>query len=397
VSYFLDALALTVGYVVNQDLINKYGKDWTDHLSEGAGAGPFKVKSYKRGAKEIVLERNNSYYGPKPQLQELVYPFYQEQDATHADYMAKKLDDTGIPLALFPTEKQRNDYFQYSSLSINYYAFNMRSKPFDNLKIRQAFALAINKDELANNIWKGSYIATNHIIPEGMPGYNPDLTGPDGKKSTSGDRNKAKQLLREGMQEEGYKHISDIPPIMLTYSSAGAQVAKDEVSLLTQDWHDVLGITVNTTDIDFKTLNSYTTSGDKNTLQFFSGPAWIADYPDPQDWTTLLFSKDAPQNAMHFGANDSPQNAAQSQLQADMLAADVMPNGDARLKAYQRIEQELVNQVAWLPTQQHLIFGLRKPCVQGVPQPGATGIIPPDEWSKIYISQASDCVNKTVS
>jgi peptide/nickel transport system substrate-binding protein/oligopeptide transport system substrate-binding protein len=403
VGYFLDALALAVAYVVNPDLVNKYKKDWTDHLSEGAGAGPFKVKSYKRGgAKEIVLERNNSYYGPKPQLQEIHYPFYKEIDATHADYLANKLDDTHVPLKLFPEEKKRSDYYQYITLGITYYGFNMRMKPFDNLKIRQAFALAINKDQLTNKIWKGSYITTNHIIPQGMPGYNPDLTGPDGTKSTSGNPTKAKQLLQEGMQEEGYKSISAIPPITLTYASTGAQVVKDEVSLLEQDWKDVLGITVKDADIDFNTLISNTNAGDKNTLQFFAGPAWGADYPDPQDWTTLLFGKkDSPQNSMHFGANSSPENAAQVKLQEDMLKADVMPVDNdqhkaERLKAYQPIEQELVNQVAWLPVQQQLAYGLRKPCVQGTPQP-ATGIIPPDEWSKIYISKASDCVNATVS
>ena len=272
----------------------------------------------------------------------------------------------------------------------------MRIKPFDNLKIRQAFALAINKDLLTNNIWKGAHVATNHIIPQGMPGYNPDLVGPDGTKSTSGNPTKALQLLQEGIQEEGYTSISVLPPITLTYASAGTQATKDEVSLLEQDWQSVLGITVKTTDIDFNTLISNTFSGDKNTLQFFAGPAWLADYPDPQDWTTLQFSKDSPQNGMHFGTNSSPENAAQAKLQDDMTAADIMPSGDARLKAYQVIEQELVNQVAWLPTEQQLTYGLRKPCVQGYPQP-ATGIISPDEWSKIYISKDSDCVNTTVS
>jgi peptide/nickel transport system substrate-binding protein/oligopeptide transport system substrate-binding protein len=396
VGYFLSTLSLPIAYTVNSDLVNTYGPNWTDHLNEGAGAGPFKVKSYQRGAKEIVLQRNDKYYGPKPQLQEIHFPFYQKRDATRDDYLTNKLDDARIPLEFYPNDKKRNDYYQYNSLSTSYYAFNMRIKPFDNLKIRQAFALALNKDELSNKIWKGSFIPTNHIIPQGMPGYNPDLTGPDGTKSTSGNPDKAKQLLKDGLQEEGYQSVSDIPPIKLTYASGGNQAIKDEVSLLEQDWKDVLGITVTDADVDFKTLAGYTRSGDKNTLQFFAGPAWGADYPDPQDWTTLLFSQNAPKNSMHFGTNSSPENAAQAQLQADMLAADTMPNNDARLKAYQRIEQELVNQVAWLPTQQQLFYGLRKPCVQGTPKP-ATGIIPPDEWSKVYISKASDCVNKTVS
>jgi oligopeptide transport system substrate-binding protein len=401
VGYFLDVLSLAVAYVVNPDLINKYGKDWTDHLSEGAGAGPFKVKSYKRGGgKEIVLERNNSYYGPKPQLQEIHFPFYKERDATHADYLANKLDDAYIPLKLFPDDKNRSDYYEYSSLVTDYYGFNMRMKPFDNLKIRQAFALAIDKDQLTNKIWKGARIATNHIIPQGMPGYNPDLTGPDGARSTSGNPTKAQQLLQEGMQEEGYKSLADLPSITLTYSSIGNQAVKDEISLLEQDWLDVLGVSVKDADIDINTLYTSTNAGDKNTLQFFAGPGWGADYPDPQDWTTLQFSKDSSLNGMHFGTNSSPENAAQAKLQDDMLKADVMPvdtnqHREGRLKAYQRIEQELVDQVAWLSTQQSLVSGLRKPCVQGTPHP-ATGIIPPDEWSKIYISKASDCVNATV-
>jgi peptide/nickel transport system substrate-binding protein/oligopeptide transport system substrate-binding protein len=396
VGYFLDVLTLPVGFVVNSDLTKKYGPNWTDHLSEGAGAGPFKVKRYQRGAKEIVLERNNNYYGSKPQLQEVHYPFYQKRDDTYADYRANKLDDTSIPADLFPGIKKNSDYYQYNLLVVDYYAFNMRVKPFDNLKIRQAFALAVNRDQLAANISKGTTVATNHIIPEGMPGYNSDLTGPDGKKSTGGNPAEAQQLLQEGMKEEGYNSLSDIPPITLSYASSGAQRAKDEISLLQQDWQSVLGITVQADDLDIRTLQASVYSGDKNTLQLFSGPAWGADYPDPQNWTTLQFSQGSFLNSMHFGANSSPENAAQAKLQQDMLAADVMPSGDARLKAYQRIEQELVNQVAWLPTLQQLNTGLRKPCVQGTPSP-ATGIIPPDEWSKIYISQASSCVNKTVS
>jgi peptide/nickel transport system substrate-binding protein/oligopeptide transport system substrate-binding protein len=46
---------------------------------------------------------------------------------------------------------------------------NYKQKPFDNIHIRQALALAINKKKIVDKIWKGSFIPTNHIIAQGMP------------------------------------------------------------------------------------------------------------------------------------------------------------------------------------------------------------------------------------
>src|SRR5205807_1537929 len=80
-----------------QSLIKKYGNRWTDHLEEGGGDGPFKVKNYVH-QKELDFVPNANYYGPKPQLQEVAFPFYQQIDATYSDYLANHLDDTGIPL-----------------------------------------------------------------------------------------------------------------------------------------------------------------------------------------------------------------------------------------------------------------------------------------------------------
>ena len=101
---------------------------------------------------------------------------------------------------------------------INYYAMNYNVKPFDNIDIRQAFDLAINKDEAVKAAWKGSYIPTNHIVPEGMPGYTPNLTGPGGA-GTQGNQAMAKTLFATGLQQEGWLSVSQMPTITLTYSS----------------------------------------------------------------------------------------------------------------------------------------------------------------------------------
>src|SRR5579875_677382 len=393
-SFFLDALTYPTSYVVEKSLIDKYGTNWTDHLTEGGGDGPWMVKEYQHN-KQIVFVPNPNYYGPKPQLQELIYPFYQQADTVYQAYLANQVDDAGIPSQYYAQDKSRSDFFQYPILAINYYTMNYRKKPFDNIAIRQAFELAINKDLIVKSVWHGQFIATNHIIPQGMPGYNPNLTGPDGVKGTSGDTSLAQQLFKQGMQQEGYTSVSQLPPITLTYSSAGDQSAKNEVAVLQQEWQTVLGVTVKTDDIDINTLFTDEGLGSNNPLMFYDGPAWLADYPDPQDWTSLQFCNGCSQNGMNYGQNNSTDAAEQQQVQQELVQADSMPNGPARLALYDKAEQQLVDDVAWLPLEQQIVAGLRKPCVQGVVN-NADENTPPDDWANIYISTDTPCVNATV-
>ncbi len=93
---------------------------------------------------------------------------------------------------------------------------------------------------------------------------------------------------------------------------------------------------------------------------------------------------------MSFGQNHGPDAAAQQAVQAEMEAADLLTDPTARLAAYNKIEQELVNFVAWFPMEQQEINIVRKPCVQGVVL-NAFGLTPPDGWNKIYISTDTPC------
>lgn len=388
-SFFLDALTYSCSYVVEPSLVQKYGKNWTDHLTEGGGDGPWKVKQYQHN-KQIVLVPNPTYYGPHPKLSELVYQFYQNAPTVYQAYLANQVDDTYVPTQYYQQDKTRPDFHQVPVLQINYYSMNYLKKPFDNIDIRQAFELAINKDLIVKSVWSGSFIATNHIVPAGMPGYNPNLTGPDGVKGTSGDPSLAKQLFQKGLQEEGYSSVSQLPQITLTYSSGGDQATKNEVAALQQMWQSVLGVSVKTNDIDFNTLTGDETEDAQNPLMFFSGPAWIADYPDPQDWTSLQFCNGCAQNGMNYGQNHSTDAAEQQQVQQELAQADVAPLGNARLQMYEKAEQQLVNDVAWLPMEQAVALGLRKPCVQGVVD-NAEGLTPPNDWGNIYLSTDTPC------
>ena len=384
-SYFLDALAYSCSYVVEKSLIDKYGTNFTEHLTEGGGDGPWKVSEYTHG-KQIVVVPNPNYYGAKPQLTKLIYPFYKQQDTVYKAYEAGQVDYSGVPSANLAAAKTlpNNQYQQIPQLWINYYAMNYLVKPFDNIHIRQAFDLAVDKDLIVHSVWKDRLIPSNHIVPKGMPGYNPDLTGPDGVASTKGDTTKAKALFQQGLQEEGWTSVAQVPPIKLTYSS-GSQDAANEVAALVQMWQTTLGVSVKANPEDFNKLLTDTTAAINNPkgLQFYS-LSWIADYPDPQDWTTLQFDKGVPNNNMNYGQNSTADAAQQQQVQQALAAADVNPDQQARLQAYMQAEQQLVNDVVWMPMEQVTVSQVLKPYVKGLitnPQ----GLTPPDDWGNIYI------------
>jgi oligopeptide transport system substrate-binding protein len=384
-TYFLDALVYSCSYVVEKSLVDKYGTNFTDHLNEGGGDGPFKVQSYTHG-KNIVLVPNPNYYGPKPQLTKLVYPFYKQFSTAYQAYEAGQVDYTDVPSADLASAKSlpNNQYMLVPQLWINYYTMNYLVKPFDNIHIRQAFALAVNKDLLAHSVWKDTNIATNHIVPKGMPGYYPNLTGPDGVASTKGDPAKAKALFQQGLQEEGWSTVAQMPAVKLTYES-GSQDTDNEVAALVQMWQTTLGVSVKANAEDFNTLLTDIVAATNNPkgLQFW-GIAWIADYPDPQDWTTLQFDKGVPNNNSNYGQNNTSDAAQQQQVQKQLEAADVNPDQTSRLQAYNQAEQQLVNDVAWLPVTQAGYSQVLKPYVKGMvfnPQL----LIPPDDWGNVYI------------
>jgi len=394
-AYFLQTLTYPTSYVVEQSVVKKWGTAWTDHLADNGGQGgdgPFKVKEYTHG-KQIVFIPNSSYYGPKPQLSEVVYPFYKSADTTYQVYQVNGIDETGIPSTHITVDRSRTDYHQSPQLAIFYYTMNFLQKPFDIIECRQAFALAINKDLIAKSVYKNEVVSTNHIVPKGEYGYNPNLTGPDGT-TTAGDTTKAKQALATCMQKQGYSSVAQFPPITFTYASSGVQDARNEVAAEQQMWQTVLGISVKTDDIDFNKLVGDENLGANNPLQFYSGPGWIADYPDPQDWITLQFDKVSAgsSNSMSFGQNKGPDAAAEQALQQQMEQADVNGDKTAREQAYFSIEQTLVNDVAWLPIYQSTANFLRKPCIQGIVD-NALGIVPPNDWGNIYISTDTPCAS----
>ncbi len=385
-AYFLQALTYPTSFVVEKSLIDKYGTSWTDHLNQGGGDGPFKVTNYDH-TKGLYLVPNPNYYGKQPKIQKLEFLISGDVDTTFKGYQSHQYDWTGVvglPPAQIAGLAGNPEFHEYTNLRIRYVTMNYLVKPFDNIKVRQALALAIDKDLLAKTVFRNTVIATNHIVPQGMPGYSPDLIGPASVKSTAGDKAMAKQLLQQGLQEEGLSSF----PTNITFSYyTDVKAIVDATQAILQMWQQVLGISMKsdaTTYAKLITLEDATVNNPKGLQVWISG--WLADYPDPQDWLTTFFDKGSGYNQMNYGQNQSSVAAQQQAVQKQLEQADVTQDQTTRLKMYNEAEQKIINDAGWISLYQNKIQLMKSTKLQGIVF-NALSITPPDDWANIFISQ----------
>lgn len=391
--YFLKALAYPTSYVVEKSVVEKWGSKWTDHLSDNhgqGGDGPFMVKKYDHNT-GLQLVPNPTYYGPRPHLQEVDINFYQTAQASYTAYQNSQIDQSSIPPSnVAQVEARGKEFHRFPELSIDYIAMNYLYKPFDNVNIREAFALAVNKDALAKALYNDLRVPTCHIIPLGSPAYNAKLTCPGGVR-TSGDAKKANELFQQGLAQENLT-LATFPKITLTYES-NSPLLDDEIATLRADWQQALGVTINTQTLDITPLlralastpctQSNLSKCQNKGLQMWA-LSWGADYPDPRDWTMFQFDKGAANNAWNYGQNRCTCASDQQANQQTMEQADT-DLGNDRVSLYQTIEQKLVNDVAWIPMFQRLGFYALKPYVYGIVD-NPTGETPSNDWANVYIA-----------
>jgi oligopeptide transport system substrate-binding protein len=357
--YFLEDLTTSLFDPLNHSLIDKYGqKNWTQHVMEGAGTGPFKVKTWNHGVSMIFVP-NPYYYGPKTKLTEVDMPIVNNPETAFKAYRAGQYS---LVWNIFPSDQQTAEslpgFTRQSLLQTDLLFFDNTKPPFNNVAVRQAFAYATNRDELVRDVFKGTVQPAPTIIPPGMPGYQPNYAG------LSYDRTKAKQLL-----QSAYPDVSKVPSITFSYPSS--QVSSNEAAALQQMWQNALGIQVKLNAID---LASYNDKTQRHEIQF-GFTQWGADFPDPYDWLALNLTTNAANN------NGQWSNATFDHTIAQAETLD----GQARIAMYNKAEQIAIQNVGWLPIDHQAMAAVIPSWVHGVTLNG-DGLYFGD-WSNVYISQ----------
>ena len=331
--YFLAKLTYPTAFVVDRQQVESNPRNWTRRPN---GTGPFTLAEWRLGER-IVLQANRDYVLGAPKLSEVVYLLSGGSLLTR--FENGELDVAPVSIADIDRARDPNSnlgpFYQTSQeFSISYIAFNTNVPPFDDVHVRRAMGLAIDRKRIAEVTFSNMLAPATGILMPGMPGYlDEDLTLPFDPEAA-----KAELALS--------KYADAMPPIVITEVGAGAEARTDTQAFLEQ-WRTILGINVEVRQTDFAT---FLADQDAGRLQAFNA-GWIMDYPDPEDILDLKF---------HSGS--SLNDVAYANPEVDDLLDRARVEGDpaARLALYQQAERLIVSEAAWLP----LYFSLGHTVVQ---------------------------------
>ena len=320
--YFLYKLTYPTSFVVDRRQIEANPKRWTQKPN---GTGPYKLKEWKLGEK-ITLEAYDNQYLGAPKLKTVQFDL--QGGSGLVTYEDGDIDITGVGLddldrVQDPNDPLNKEYHQTPRQSIDYIGFNTTAPPFDDPKVRQAFAMSVDRQKIADVVLKNAIPVANGIVMPGVPGYTTD------DKTYPYDIEKAKQLIAES------KYAGNLPPIKLAISGAGATAGPYDEAVV-QGWKQDLGVDVEIVQAESATFFN---DLDQRRYQMFH-LAWIMDYPDPEDLLDVLFYSKSRQNNSGYNNPDVDRQIEQARVEQDT---------EKRLALYQNIEKTVVNDAAWIP------------------------------------------------
>jgi ABC-type transport system substrate-binding protein len=368
--YFLYQLTFPASFVVSKKAVDANPKAWTD---TAFGTGPFLVKEWKHN-QSITLIPNPNYWLGKPALERIELPFIEDPATALKLYQTGQLDIMGsynFPLDQLSSVTGKPDFHQVNQFFVTYIGFNDVKSPFKDVRVRQAFAKAADKDTLINKVLEGSVVRADTIIPPGMPGYNADAA-----KIQALNVADAKKLLADA----GFPDGKGFPKVALAINNQDPTYAKIAAALQ-QMWKENLGVTVDVNTEELAKFNDDLTAtankpDDAAAFSFYIS-VWGADYPDPQNFVSQQLRTDVGNNNGHYSNADFDKKVDEADVETDQAK---------RLKLYQDAEQIALSEVGWLP----LFYGkanlLIRSTVSGIvvtPQ----GLLPKVDWTKVTVSK----------
>ncbi|HWT61758.1 MAG TPA: ABC transporter substrate-binding protein [Ochrobactrum sp.] len=267
---FLHVLALNFAHIVPKEEVEKYGADFGKHP---VGSGAFKVTEWTLGQR-IIFERFKDYYNPSlPKLDQITFEVGQEPVVALLRLQNGEVDipGDGIPPAKFievtKDPKFKDLIIQGGQLHTGYVTMNVKIKPFDNVKVRQAVNMAINKDRIVRII-NGRAVPANQPLPPSMPGYAKDYKG------YPYDPEKAKALLAEAGVADGFE-----TELFVANTDPQPRIAQ----AIQQDLA-AIGIKASIKSLAQANVIAAGGEPDGAPMVWSGGMGWIADFPDPSNF-----------------------------------------------------------------------------------------------------------------
>ncbi|HNP85926.1 MAG: peptide ABC transporter substrate-binding protein [Chloroflexi bacterium SZAS-1] len=346
--YFPTIAGIWVAYPTKKASFES-SETWWEDATKQIGNGPFQITKIDKATNLMEFKANENYWGGKPKIAGVRYQYIEDLAVALQAYKNGEVDVMTPDANDVPTIQADavlgKEFKSYAGACTLGWEFNLLRPPFDNAKVREAFAYAFDREAFIRDALKNTNVKTLTWIPPGYPGYDANETRFDL------DLAKAKQALTDA----GYPDGKGLPEIKLTYSSNNP-ANQQRAEYLVQMYKNNLGIDLTLDPVESTTLTAM--RKDPKTFPQLVRGGWCADYPDQQDWLSIFWH-----SRTEFAKNISYKDPEADKL---MDAADVELDPVKRADLYQQAQVKIIG---GLPM---IIYGnsknqfLIKPWVKGL-------------------------------
>lgn len=338
--YFLLKLTYPTAFVLDKENVES-GPEW---YRAPNGTGPYRLKEWRR-FESMLYESNQDFYQTPAPIKYIFIKLFSGVGLRM--YEAGEIDVTGVSIYdidrfLDPDEPLHSQLISATDLCTDYVVFDATRPPFDDVKVRQAFSMAFDRQKYIDVVLRGHALPAIGLYPPALPGFNLQLEG------LPYDPARARQLLAESK----YHGPEGLPPIVYTNAGIGGYVWPG-LAAMAQMWEQNLGVTITIENIESNFYSDLIDAGQHG--QLLDG-GWCADYADPENFADALFYTGSPQN------NGGYSNPTLDRL---LEQARVEQNVSKRISLYQQAEQIIVDDAAAVFTTHSLSYALVKPYVKG--------------------------------
>ena len=280
---FLSVLAADPAHIVPKHYVERVGAE--AFARKPIGSGPFQVSEWLED-KRIVLTAFSGARLREARLDSIIFEFSPEgaRDQAADSFLRGELSAVVVPdgrLTEFLAQKE-SQVLTRQELSLSFIGFNSDVEPFNDRRVRQAFAMSIDRAKLL--VDSGSRVEPNGILPPGMPGYTP------ASKVLPFDLAKARELL----EEAGYDGGEGLPPIKMTIARGTTETLEFMQRIAEQV--AVVGFDLQIERLAWLEFSRKLTT---STLQCFN-VTWVADIPDPDSFLHPIGNSLGSANFAHY-------------------------------------------------------------------------------------------------
>ena len=321
-------LAETSFGIASPTAVQKYGENYATPAGSAVGTGPFMFKEWIPND-HITLVKNPKWWGKGPKLDTLIFRSIPDNSARFAELQAGTVDQADLAqtdMASAQADPNIVDYITPSA-GVGYIAFQQCTPPFDNVKVRQAIAMAINRKALVDTFYSKSDTLATGFQPPAILGSNPNLP------AIEYNPDKAKALLAEAGFPDGFTTDFWYIPVIRGYFPDSKAIAEAMAVDLAK-----IGVSVNLKTEDWATYLQDRLDGKFSMWML----GWGSDNGDPDNFIGYHF-------AHPVGQPKTEDCYGNDQLAQLLIDGAKEPDVAKREKIYQQAEQIVHDDMPRIP------------------------------------------------